>query len=269
MEATKTHETGTSPNAGMERDSAQALDQKEAAKPAIQEGPSQSDASTTTSGSRSLKGRSRGTHPLSYFDAATALALTTAALFFWGYSYHSAYFATLRIPAGLLTLPFEAYIIAGWNYGWVIIFFVSFMLFLREFLGDPARWLVNKIGQEHTRTISRYMPAFAIGLALAIFLYVGDSAKQDGRRAAEAAFAKRKRVEFVPAEGITLPGPLYLLGYTGSKYVVYYKPDEKTEASVYLLGENEVRRPSFPGDGQSGTASPDQSGKQEASGKVD
>jgi hypothetical protein len=268
METTKTQETIASPDAGAGSAGMQALDSKEASMPADHDNPGRSGgAPSHPSADEDAKKGSKANRLLSYIDAATLLALTTAVLYFWGYAYISAYFAALRLPSGLLTLPFGTYVIAGWNYGWVIIFFVAFLLFLRALFSDPMRWLWNKIAPEHRRTISAYRPGFAIGAALVVFLYVGNSARQDGTRAAASAFARRKRVEFVTAEGITLPKPLYLLGYTGGKYVVYHQPDEKAEPRVYLLGEGEVRRPSFPGDDQAAPAPTGDAGTQETSGK--
>jgi hypothetical protein len=263
MDTKQTQETQTS-LVEAAASNVQLPDVKEASTPAGQDGSDQRagslpDVSTTAEGS------SRGNRLLSYLDAATMLALATAVLYAWGYAYFSAYFASLRLPYGLLTLPFEAYVLTGWNYGWAIIFFGAVVLFLRALFSDSTRWLLNKIPLEHKRALSGYVSPFAISMALVIFIYIGYTARQDARNDAAAAFARHKRVEFVTAEGITLPKPLYLLGYTGSKYVVYYQPDEKTEPKVFLLGENEVRSPAFPGGDDRGTSASNDTGTQEKS----
>jgi len=216
--------------------------------------PAPSNSSET--GDESLK----ATRLLSYVDAATMLALSTAALFYWGYSYFSAYYASLGVPFGFLSLPVEAYLATGWNYGWVLLFFAAYVLFLRAFFNDVVRWILNKIPDEYKRIIAGYLPAFLLAIPLVIFLFVGYTARQDAQSRAAAAFDRRKKVEFITAEGITLPKPLYLLGYTGNKYIVYYQPNEKAKPRIYILGEAEVRAPSFPGaddNSASSSAAPD------------
>lgn len=265
METKQTQETQTSREVEAAAGDLQLSGVKEASTQAGQAGSDQPACPPSEAGT-AVEGSSKGNRLLSYVDAATMLALATAVLYAWGYFYFSAYFASLRLPYGLLTLPFEAYVLAGWNYAWAIIFFGSVVLFLRALFSDSTRWLLSKIPLEHRRALSGYVSPFAIAIALVIFIYIGYMARQDARNDAAAAFARRKRVEFVTVEGITLPKPLYLLGYTGSKYVVYHQPDDKTEPKVFLLGENEVRSPAFPGgDARDASVSPNDAGTQEKS----
>src|SRR4051812_45553593 len=92
-------------------------------------------------------------HLAKLVDAATALVLATAALYFWGFVYYSQFCERLGVSFQGITLPLEDYLIVSWMTVTLLILLVGValaLIYLARDIADLLADLLRKLGFKKT-----------------------------------------------------------------------------------------------------------------------
>lgn len=191
----------------------------------------------------------------SYLDVAALLVIITAVLYFWGYVHYSAYFGTYGLDISAFSLPFESYLLAGWEYVFYAIgIFVTFNFLYRLFfwIDTEDRQIGKLFSKFHrfrrmVRSLVSHVGLSALYLLVFISLaFVTLHVEREAKRKALSSALKKKQVLFVTKTGSQLPEILYFLSYAGGKYIVYTQSGEGTLAQVYIVNDDDVSSVTFP-----------------------
>ncbi len=79
-----------------------------------------------------------------FIDAATVLAVTTAALYFWGYVYYRAFCERLDIRFHGFAIPLQDYLVVGWQGVVAALLSILVLLFISDGLRFAIDWLVDR-----------------------------------------------------------------------------------------------------------------------------
>jgi hypothetical protein len=168
-------------------------------------------------------------HLAKLVDAATALVLATAALYFWGFVYYSQFCERLGVSFQGITLPLEDYLIVSWMTVTLLILLVGValaLIYLARDIADLLADLLRKLGFKKTvkqkpEPHLHFLTAGLFFICLSGILVLGGKFMLiQANEAADHALARRTRVVIRDAEGKVIDGQFIYLRDFGSALLV-------------------------------------------------